>query len=166
VAFKQAHYFQGKAGWAGSGLQGNPAFKGSQPQQSASEQKRPDSKGGTLHSLGDGYGKRSAVAWHDEATVQHYSCSSRTPRRSCAAAALHRTRQSSQRTSERLVASLATPLTRLAWRSSGLCTQGRLQRGTVASVDTFTEDLELWQLEKLAAAFTVGRKHLKVGRAP
>jgi len=32
-------------------------------------------------------------------------------------------------------------------------------------VDTFTEDLELWQLEKLAAAFTVGRKHLKVGRA-
>ena len=97
--------------------------------------------------------------------MQHCSCISRTPHRSCAAAALHRPRQPSQRTSARLFASLATLLTRLAWRSSGLCTQGRLQRGAVASVDTFTEDLELWQLEKLAAAFTVGRKHLKVGRA-
>ena len=40
--------------------------------------------------------------------------------------------------------------------------QGRLQRCAAASTDAFSDNLELWQLEKLAAAFTVGRKNVKV----
>ena len=40
--------------------------------------------------------------------------------------------------------------------------QGRLQRCAAANVDAFADNLELWQLEKLAAAFTVGRKNVKV----
>lgn len=44
-----------------------------------------------------------------------------------------------------------------------MCTvQAQFQLAASADVDTFTENLELWQLEKLAAAFTVGRKKVKV----
>ncbi|KAK9842471.1 hypothetical protein WJX81_001591 [Elliptochloris bilobata] len=40
--------------------------------------------------------------------------------------------------------------------------QGRQQRCAVASMDAFKHNLELWQLEKLAAAFAAGRKNVKI----